>query len=190
MQHWIQKSSSANSDAILALYREVLRRSGGIIRVEEEVTNEYVQSFLQKSINSGIALHVTDPDQDHSIIAEVHAYKPGLSAFRHILADLTIVVHPDFQGQGLGKQLFLSFLEEVKANFPEVLRVELFVREQNTSAITFYQKMGFIEEGRLKDKILNLDGSLETPIEMTWFNPNFQSERGLEAKNLDQYPPK
>lgn len=176
MQYRIRKSSPADSEAVLALYKEVVRRSGGIIRIEKEVTDEYVQSFLEKSLNSGIAFHIPHPNQDHSIIAEVHAYKAGLSAFRHILTDLTIVVHPDFQGQGLGKQIFIAFLEEVKAKFPEVLRVELFVREQNTGAIHFYKKMGFLEEGRLKDKILNVDGSLETPIEMTWFNPHFQNK--------------
>ena len=174
----IERSELVHTGAIFSLYQEVVRHSGGIIRVEEEVTLEYVRSFLQKSIQSGIAYHIADSDQADSIIAEIHAYKPGISAFRHILADLTIVVHPNFQGRGLGKQLFVAFLEEVRVKFPEVLRVELFVREQNTSAIRFYQKMGFIEEGRLKDKILNLDGSLETPIEMTWFNPNFQQRSG------------
>ncbi len=177
MQYQIQKSSSADIKAVLDLYTEVVRHSGGIIRIEEEVTSDYVRSFLQKSIQSGIAYHIADPAKAQSIIAEIHAYKPGLSAFRHILADLTIVVHPDFQGKGLGKQLFLAFLEEVQTKFTEVLRVELFVREQNTSAIRFYRKMGFIEEGRLKHKILNLDGSLETPLEMTWFNPGFQQKR-------------
>ena len=170
----IERSELAHTEAILSLYQEVVRHSGGIIRIQEEVTSDYVRSFLQKSIQSGIAYHIADPNKAQSIIAEIHAYKPGISAFRHILADLTIVVHPSFQGKGLGKQLFVAFLEEVQAKFPEVLRVELFVREQNTSAIRFYQKMGFIEEGRLKNKILNLDSSLETPIEMTWFNPNFQ----------------
>ncbi|NET34231.1 MAG: GNAT family N-acetyltransferase [Cyanothece sp. SIO1E1] len=172
----IERSELAHTEAIFSLYQDVVRHSGGIIRIEEEVTSDYVRSFLQKSIQSGIAYHITDPAEAQSIIAEIHAYKPGLSAFRHILADLTIVVHPDFQGKGLGKKLFVAFLEEVRVKFPEVLRVELFVREQNTSAIRFYQKMGFIEEGRLKDKILNLDGSLETPLEMTWFNPGFQQK--------------
>ncbi len=173
----LDRSQLAHTRAIFSLYREVVRQSGGIIRIEDEVTLDYVRSFLQKSIESGIAYHIKDPNEADSIIAEIHAYRPGTSAFRHILADLTIVVHPSFQGQGLGKQTFVAWLEEVEANFPEVLRVELFVREQNTSAIQFYQKMGFIEEGRLKNKILNLDGSLETPIEMTWFNPGFQQKK-------------
>ncbi len=175
MQSRIQKSIFANAEAVLALYKEVVRRSGGIIRIEEEITLEYVESFLRKSTHAGIAFHIPHPTQKNLIIAEVHAYKTGLSAFRHILTNLTIVVHPDFQGHGLGKQIFLAFLKEVKEKFPEILRVELFVREQNTTAIGFYKKMGFVEEGRLKDKILNVDGSLETPIEMTWFNPHFQN---------------
>lgn len=174
MEFIISRSADSDLKAIHDLYHAVVRHSGGIIRIEREITPSYIRNFLEKSINTGIAFHIPHPDQIGKIVAEIHAYQGGISAFRHILADLTIVVHPEFQGQGLGKRLFLAFLEKIETHFPHILRVELFVREQNRSAIRFYKKMGFVEEGRLKNKILNVDGSLETPIEMTWFNPSFK----------------
>ena len=75
-------------------------------------------------------------------------------------------------------------MTKIKNEFSHILRVELYVREKNQKAIEFYQKMGFVEEGRLKNKIKNLDNSLETPIEMTWFNPNYQNKNNTGKNNI------
>jgi ribosomal protein S18 acetylase RimI-like enzyme len=85
------------------------------------------------------------------------------------------VVHPAFQGQKLGKFIFEHLLSTVAEKMPHILRLELFVRENNVKAIKFYKKLGFIEEGRHKNKIKNTDNSLETPIEMAWFNPSYKT---------------
>ncbi len=51
------------------------------------------------------------------------------------------------------------------------------------NAIKFYEKLGFTQEGRHKDKIKNTDNSLETPIGMTWFNPNYKSACYIETSS-------
>ncbi len=157
---------------ILKLYQKVGKQFGGIIRVLDEITLDYVREFVANSKQDGLILMTINPN-NNQIIAEIHAYRVRLSAFRHILTDLTIVVDPDFQGKKIGKLLFNEFLETVKANYPHILRVELFVRENNTNAIRFYSKLGFNNEGKQYQKIKNLDHSLETPIHMAWFNPNY-----------------
>ncbi len=168
----IQKAISSDASQILKLYKKVGHQPGGIIRLEREITFEYVQDFMHKSINDGLILVVLNPN-NRQIIGEIHAYRIGLSAFRHILTDLTIVVDPEFQGQKIGKLLFNTFLERVKVEHPNILRVELFVRENNTNAIRFYLKLGFCNEGKQYQKIKNPDLTLETPIHMVWFNPNY-----------------
>ena len=171
----IRKTVPNDVSEILRLYQEIAATRGGIIRVKEEITGNYINKVIQQSLSSGLGLVITHPDKKAEIIAEIHAYQYGLLAFRHILTDLTIVVHPSFQGQKIGKLIFEYFLAEVKEKLPHILRVELFVRENNTKAIQFYEKLGFIEEGRHKNKIKNRDGLLETPVEMTWFNPNYNN---------------
>ena len=52
-----------------------------------------------------------------------------------------LFIHPDFRGNGIGREL-LQFAVREKA----VTRVD--VNEQNTQAVGFYQKMGFTVEGR------------------------------------------
>ncbi len=173
--HSIRQVTISDTHSILALYKRVSQQPGGIIRVYEEIDLNYIQSFVNKSIDDGLILGVSHPKDTDCLIAEIHAYQPNLSAFRHILTDLTIVVDPDFQGKKIGKLLFTEFLEVIKEEFPHILRIELFVREKNMNAIQFYSTLGFINEGKQYQKIKNLDQSLETPIHMAWFNPNYNT---------------
>ncbi|MFN7119656.1 MAG: GNAT family N-acetyltransferase [Saprospiraceae bacterium] len=163
-----------HDEALFRLYQKVAAESGGIIRVSSEITPAYVSGMLHKCVQQGLIFGIFNPAKPFQLIAEIHTYTPDIQAFRHLLTDLTVVVHPDFQGKGLGKLIFEHLLNEIKRAHPHILRVELFVRENNAKAVEFYQRLGFIEQGRHRHKIKNADGSLETPIEMAWFNPAYQ----------------
>ena len=108
------------------------------------------------------------------MIGEIHASTPGPAVFNHVYSDLTIVVHPDFQGKKIGRTLFTIFLEEVGLNRPTIGRVELIACESNQKAIRFYQSFGFRIEGRLEMRIKTPDGNYEADIPMGWQNPNFE----------------
>jgi RimJ/RimL family protein N-acetyltransferase len=58
---------------------------------------------------------------------------------------------PEFRGQGLGGRLIRQTLDAARAF--GLHRVELTVREDNTSAIALYRKIGFETEGRMRDAI-------------------------------------
>ena len=155
---------------LLYLYKLVATQKDGIIRNEEEITEAYITNFLKRSLKKGLILLAKS---DTEIIGEIHAYIPNIFAFRHILSDLTIVVHPDYQGMGVGRKLFTRFLDTVKTHYRHILRIELYVRAHNHKTHSFYKSLGFADEGRHENKILNSDLTLETPIHMAWFNPNF-----------------
>ncbi len=174
--HNIRPVIASDTPSILELYKKVSQQPGGIIRTPEEISHSYIQEFVDKSIKDGLILAIPHTENQHQIIAEIHAYSATLSAFRHILTDLTIVVDPDFRGQKIGKSLFTAFLEIIKKDLSHILRVELFVRENNTNATQFYSNLGFVNEGKQHQKIKNLDQSLETPIHMAWFNPNYNKK--------------
>lgn len=59
---------------------------------------------------------------------------------------LTIAVHPDYQGQGFGKQMAQQVIEVASAAAAEQLFLE--VRESNSAAIALYEYLGFCETGR------------------------------------------
>jgi ribosomal protein S18 acetylase RimI-like enzyme len=159
---------------LMELYKTVASIEGGIARIEEEITESYVKGFLTKSLSSGLIIVAENPDNSDELIAEVHAYKAGIHVFDHVLGELTIVVHPKFQGMKIGRTIFTIFLEEIARNRPDVGRVELIVREGNTKAIELYQSLGFQVEGRLEMRIKTPDGHYEADIPMGWQNPNFE----------------
>ena len=107
-------------------------------------------------------------DEFDDIIAEIHAYSPGLYCFSHVLSDLTVVVDPCTQGTGVGRLLFERFLRVVTEDRPDISRVELIARESNQKAIKFYESLGFCQEGILVSRIKNVDGSMESDIPMAW----------------------
>ncbi|WP_267383532.1 ribosomal protein S18-alanine N-acetyltransferase [Cyanobacterium sp. uoEpiScrs1] len=75
----------------------------------------------------------------------------GCGCFWSILEEAHItlfMIHPDYQGQGLGQLLLHSLLKEA-ANC-ELERVTLEVGVYNSSAIAIYQKFGFKLAGRRK----------------------------------------
>ena len=107
------------------------------------------------------------------IVGELHAYPIGPKIFEHVLSNLTIAVHPDFQGQGIGKQLFTYFLNIVETEMPHILRVELDTRDGNERAIALYQNVGFIIEGRLRNCDKLEDGRFFDDLPMGWLNKNY-----------------
>lgn len=162
----IRATTLADSAAILLLYQRVADIPGGLARLSDEISADYVQGFLSRALTGGLSYVAIAADGE--IVGEIHAYTPGIFCFSHLLSELTIAVSPDVQGQGVGRRLFESFMSEVEHNRGEVLRVELIARESNAKAITFYESLGFSVEGRFERRIRNLDGRLEADIPMAW----------------------
>lgn len=154
---------------IIKLYREVAVIEGGLARTADEISSKYVENFVSKSIKSGIIIVAR---KDEKIIGEIHSYTLEPKVFAHLLGELTIAVHPDFQGFGVGKAIFTEFMRQVEENRPDILRVELIARESNQKAIEFYQKLGFEIEGRMKRRIRSVDGNFEADIPMAWHREN------------------
>lgn len=161
-------------DRLIKLYKIVAGTEGGIARLEHEITKVYVRDFLEKSFEAGLIIVAEHPDDENELVAEVHAYKPGMKAFEHVLSDLTIVVDPKFQGRKIGRTILTIFLEEVVRNRPDIGRVELISRESNQRAIDLYQSLGFQIEGRLEMRIKTTKNQYEADIPMGWQNPNYE----------------
>ena len=171
----VRKTTTADFEAIFNLYKKVATEIGGIARLEDEITEEYVENFISKSIQSGIQLVGFDPKHPDEILAEIHCNKPEPSVFSHVLSDTSIVVHPKVQGKGLGKLLFNRLLEEIRNARKDILRLELIVRESNHKAISFYRSINFRIEGRFERRIDSRNGKFEADIPMAWFNPDYEN---------------
>ncbi len=158
---------ASDSDPLHSLYRKIASGPGGFARDEEEITPAYIEKILNVSLANGVAIGAVD--REKSVLAGfILARKPGPRAFDHVLTDLTIGVHPDYQSKGVGRRLFLDFLEHIQSNRSDILRVELIVRESNQRAISFYESIGFRSEGVLERRIRATNGEFESDIPMGW----------------------
>jgi RimJ/RimL family protein N-acetyltransferase len=159
--------------ALLKLYRDVAEISGGIARRKEELSEEFVTNFVEKSLDNGLIIVLENEDNPEELIAEIHAWKPGIRLLEHIMCELTILVHPRFQGKGIGRTIFTIFLDEIVNHRPDVGRVELLTAESNLKAQHLYQSLGFFIEGRFEMR-LRTDTGFEADIPMSWQNPGFE----------------
>ena len=162
----IRRSQSSDVDGIVALYKAVSKAGGGLARTADEVTRAYVADFLQGALNGGVALVATD--DSGVVIGEIHARPLAPRTFAHVLGDLTIAIHPSWQGRGVGRRIFSYLLEVVETEMPHILRIELKSRESNSHAIAMYESLGFRKEGRMIDRVRLADGSLDADIPMAW----------------------
>jgi putative acetyltransferase len=164
----IRPASPIDCDVIAALYRRVARLPGGLARLEDEISEDYVAGFVHRACERGIILVAVA--NDGALAGEIHAYRSELFCFAHVLGDLTIAVDPGHQSAGVGRQLFTRFMELAEAE-PDVLRIELVARESNRRALAFYNSLGFVIEGDFRRRIRNPDGSLESDVPMAWIRP-------------------
>ncbi len=160
----IRESKAGDVDAVFALYQRVAKTPGGLIRLADEVTPAYVAGFLERAAAAGLSLVALDADQ---VIGEIHAYSPQLFALSHVWSELTIAIDPAAQGRGVGRALFVEFMQRLRER-GDVDRLELIARESNQRAIEFYESLGFRQEGRFESRIRNVDDSLEADIPMAW----------------------
>jgi ribosomal protein S18 acetylase RimI-like enzyme len=78
------------------------------------------------------------------------------------------VVHPGFRHQGAGEALMRDLMVWAKQT-PRVGKIELLVRATNERAIRLYLKLGFVEEGRFRNRVRLPDGSFLDDLAMAWF---------------------
>lgn len=164
----IRKARAEDHVQLLALYRAVAAVPDGIARKPEEVTEAYIGAFMQKAAHDGVEFVY---EEDGLILGEIHASRIGTASLAHLLTDLTIAVAPQAQGKGVGRKLFEALLAEVSDNMPYITRVELFARLSNVRARALYASLGFVEEGRLRARVINSRGEPETDTIMGWLRP-------------------
>jgi ribosomal protein S18 acetylase RimI-like enzyme len=164
----IRKAVAADHGRIVALYRAVAAVPGGIARTPGEVTDAYVAGFMHKAEADGVEFVA---EMDGEVVGEIHASRVGIASLDTLLTELTIAVAPRAQGRGVGRALFEALLAEVSENMPHIVRVELFARSSNTRARALYESLGFVEEGRLRSRVRDASGELETDTIMGWLRP-------------------
>ena len=162
----IRATTLADAPAILAQHVAAASRGGGLAREPDEMDLAGIEGSLARPFLNGVALSAWI---DGAIAGEIHASRLGPRQFDHNLTDLTIAVHPDAQGQGVGAQLFEALFQRARALEPKVERIELFCRAGHSHALRLYQRLGFVIEGRLVRRVRLANGTVEDDLMMAKF---------------------
>lgn len=153
-----------NPAALQALHISVAEGADGFLaRSADECHLSHFQTVLEHSLNSGINIGAYDGDK---LVGFIYAYKSGLKVFNHVLGSMTLGVHPQYQNQGIGKELLSRFMLTVQLQ-KNLTRIELFTVEVNQQAIKLYESFGFKQEGVFQDRAI-LNGKLVNDIAMAW----------------------
>jgi ribosomal protein S18 acetylase RimI-like enzyme len=164
----IRQATSDDVFLIFDLYLQVTAQDHGLARSFQEINLEYICHFSEQAQKKGIQLLLINPQNPNQILGEIHAYPSDANVFKHVLSDVTLVVHPLIQSQGWGRRLFQNLIDQVIQNHPHITRIELFCRESNTRAIQLYEQLGFVQEGRFENRISNDANNFEADIPMAW----------------------
>lgn len=160
MSFSIRAATPADRDAIVALHKAAAVTPGALARAPEEVTPAYAEG----AIKSDICLVAVEPDG--FLCGEIHAKRETVALFAHVLGSLTVAVHPERQGRGIGSALFESLIARARAMDPPILRIELAAGAGNPGAIRLYERLGFRHEGRQVARGRLPDGHFEDDILM------------------------
>lgn len=151
---------------LTGLYRAIAAVPNDFLRTEEEVGKDYVDRSLKRGSQGGVAIGAFERGSNR-LIGAITARRLGLKVHEHILSNVIIGVHPEHQRKGIGRRLFLDFLEHVQMNREDILRVELIARDSNQKQIEFYESIGFRREGYFENRIKTASG-FEADVPMAW----------------------
>jgi ribosomal protein S18 acetylase RimI-like enzyme len=153
----------ADASAALTLMQAA---SGGLGRLPHEMDPAWIDASISGALDGGVAIGAWI---DGRLAGLIKAPRMPSAQFQHVLWDLTIATHPDFQGRGVGRGLFEALFAAARALDPPVERVELVVRHGLVHAIRLYEQMGFVQEGRFLRRFRLADGSYEDDLPMAKF---------------------
>lgn len=128
----------------------------------EELQPAAFEGRITEALNGGFKYLVVE--RAGEVIAHASLFPFPMKRLAHVLR-LDMCVHLGFWRQGHGQRLLHALLDWARQE-PSAHKIELLVRASNQAAIALYQKAGFIEEGRHRDRIKLQDGRFVDDIAM------------------------
>jgi len=164
--------------SIFQIRRATVEDADGIATVLRRVVSERVHSAIDRawtadqqrsyleSLSNREAFHVAIAASGNMIgYQSLDLYSRVLPAMAHV-GQLGTFLLPEWRGRGVGQALFNSTMQFAASVGYRKLVIQ--VRASNVSAQTFYKRLGFVECGRLRAKVI-IDGGEDDEIVMEFF---------------------
>ena len=160
----IRPALATDATAIAAAERETARTPGLLVGRPGEIP---VSAYADKIAALAPRGSYVVAEEAGALVGHGLLEPMPMRANAHV-CQLTLVVHPGHLGRGIGSALLEHLLDWARQT-PSVHKVELHVRSTNERAIRLYRRAGFIEEGRMRDRIRLPDGATVDDLLMGWF---------------------
>jgi L-amino acid N-acyltransferase YncA len=122
-------------------------------------TRERIERWMRNIEN----LIILGAEHDRRLIGYAQVHKSSHPR-RTGMAELAIYLHQDYHGAGLGTAITRILLQEAREQ--GVHKVNLGTVDENEAAIRLFTKLGFEEEGRMRDCFYGEDGRYRDIIAM------------------------
>ena len=128
---------------------------------DEIVESNFAERIASVSEDRGKYLVI---EVDEAIVAHACLWPMGLRKVSHVLR-LDMCIHVGHWRQGYGECLLAALLTWARRS-SSAHKIELLVRSENEAAVALYRKLGFVEEGRMKDRVRLRSGRYIDDISM------------------------
>jgi len=161
----IREARIEDAPALFATEVAVSAIPGLLVSAPDELSPDSFKRMIEQlSDDVGCVLVA----EDEGRISGYALLRPmDLRAIAHVFR-LTVVVNPASWKRGIGKAL-MQGLANWAAQSSRVKKVELLVRSTNAAARALYARCGFVEEGRLRNRVRLPSGDYVDDISMAWF---------------------
>ena len=146
----IREAKTDDAAVIVEALREIAVKPGFFASQPSEITCENIMATISGVKNgSGICLVA---ESDGKLVGIAFLIAQRKQSLQHVVTLDALAVHMGWQGRGIGTMLLRQVIEWARRS-TSIRKIELNVRASNFGAISLYQKMGFQEEGRLKNRV-------------------------------------
>lgn len=146
----IRHAKVEDAHEIAKAEREIAKEPGIFCSQPSELSDENVMNTITTFLKDKTGVYFV-AECDGQLVGHAFLEPFHLQSLRHV-ADLNIAVHLGWQKKGIGTKLLQNTIEWA-INSGVLKKIQLNVRASNSIAIALYKKMGFEEEGRLKNRV-------------------------------------
>jgi N-acetylglutamate synthase-like GNAT family acetyltransferase len=127
----IQKAQKNDLEEILELQKTCYKENA--LRYNDFKIPPMTQTIdqIKTEFESGTILKAIENGQ---IVGSIRAFEKDGSCYIG-----RVIVHPDFQNKGIGRQLMVA----IEQNYKDISRFELFTGNKDEKNLYFYQKLGY-----------------------------------------------
>lgn len=159
----VRDARPADVAALCEAERAVVRQFDGLLVSEADELSESAFAERVALTAEGRAKYLVVEDSG-MCVAHASLYPMSLRNVSHVLR-LDMCVHLGHWRKGHGQRLLADLLAWAQQQ-PAAHKIELLVRAGNEPAVALYRKMGFIEEGRHRQRVRLRSGRFADDLSM------------------------